>query len=390
MEGIQVNKISFSAYKRFAGTEELEIKPVTILVGKNSSGKSSITKLFPMFRCSLSDMSLKSALSLNNDSVILSTSYRNLAHNGYSDGLAIGVTLSNGVVIKLEFAIGIKGDLIVKLYSLVFEGKSYTLKLKNNQTTYSCTELGTEYGKSDFSGFIHKGLFRYLKIEQGFDLSIDYIGPLRINPQPLITTVMDTDFVGHDGAGAYPMLCLDSDLAKKVSDWFEANLGCRIDVREPQLGSYQIMVHKPYMDTFDSNLAEEGMGIGQVLPIVTRCFKKVSGSLIVVEQPELHLHPAAHAAIAQMIARTSKENQQKYVVETHSHNFLLGIQDAIVDKTISFDASDVVIYFVDEDESGSYLSTITIDKDGNLSDWPEGVFNESYELINDINRKSRL
>ena len=144
------------------------------------------------------------------------------------------------------------------------------------------------------------------------------------------------------------------------------------------------------MDTFDSNLAEEGMGIGQVLPIVVRCFKKVPDSLIVVEQPELHLHPAAHAAIARMIARTSRENQQKYVVETHSHNFLLGIQDAIVDKTIPFDASDVVIYFVDEDESGSYLSTITIDKDGNLSDWPEGVFNESYELINDINRKSRI
>lgn len=389
MANIQINKISFTAYKRFAGTEELEIKPVTILVGKNSSGKSSITKLFPMLRCSLSDLSLKSALSLSNDGVSLSTSYRNLAHNGYSDGLAIRVTLSNGMDIKLEFTIGTKGELIVKLYSLVFEGKSYTLKLKNNQTTYSCAELGNEYSKSDFSGFIHKGLFRYLGIEQSFDLSIDYIGPLRINPQPLITTVMDTDFVGHDGAGAYSMLCLDPDLTKKVSAWFLTTLGCSLEVREPQLGSYQIMVHKLYMDKFDSNLAEEGMGIGQVLPIVTRCLKDVPDSLIVVEQPELHLHPAAHADIARLIARTSKESHQNYVVETHSHNFLLGIQDAIVDDTIPFDASDVVIYFVDEDETGSYLSTITIDKDGYLSDWPEGVFNESYELINEINRKSK-
>ena len=124
MANIQINKISFTAYKRFAGTEELEIKPVTILVGKNSSGKSSITKLFPMLRCSLSDLSLKSALSLSNDGVSLSTSYRNLAHNGYSDGLAIRVTLYNGMDIKLEFTIGTKGELIVKLYSLVFEGKS--------------------------------------------------------------------------------------------------------------------------------------------------------------------------------------------------------------------------------------------------------------------------
>lgn len=389
MSGIQINKVSFSAYKRFSGTEEIEVKPVTILVGKNSSGKSSITKLFPMLRCSMSDLSLKSALSLNNDGSILSTSYRNLAHNGYSDGLAIGVTLSNGIEIKLEFTIGTKGDLIIKIYTLVFNGNSYTLKLKNNQTTYSCTELGNEYSKSDFAGFIHKGLFRDLGIEQGFELSIDYIGPLRTNPQPLITTVMDTDFVGYDGAGAYSMLCLDAELAKKVSDWFDTTLECRIEVKEPQLGSYQIMVHKPYMKNFDSNLSEEGMGIGQVLPIVTRCFKFVPDSLVVIEQPELHLHPAAHASIARMIAKTAKENNQKYLVETHSLNFLLGIQNCIVDQEMSFHTSDVEIYFVDEDETGSFLRKITIDDDGNLSDWPEGVFNESYELINEINRKSR-
>lgn len=368
----------------------MKIRPVTILVGKNSSGKSSITKLFPMLRCSLSDMSLKTALSLNNDGVSLATSYRNLSHNGYSTGLVIGVSLSNDIKIKLEFTIGDKGDIYVQRYILDRKNETYELNLKPNKIKYSCKELSNEYEKTDLAGFIHKGLFKDLDIDFGFDLAIDYIGPLRTTPQPFIPTVEDTDYVGHDGANAYSMLCLDSNLAGEVSKWFKETLGCELVVKEPQMGTYQLMVHKTYMDNFDSNIADEGMGIGQVLPIVTRCLKPVADSLVVVEQPELHLHPAAHADIARLFAKTSKTNNQSYVVETHSLNFLLGIREAVVDKDIPFSSDDVVIYFVDEDETGAYLKEITVDNNGVLSDWPKGVFNESFELISSINKKSRV
>lgn len=386
----QIKEISFSAYKKFADDENIRIRPVTIIFGKNSSGKSSITKLFPMLKSSLSDMSQKSPLLLNNDGVSLATSYRNLSHNGYSTGLSIGVFISNGIKIRLEFTIGEKGEFYVQRYILNMGNSTYELKLKNNKTIYSCKELGCEYQRADFSGFIHKGLFKELGITLGFELSIDYIGPIRATPQPLITTIVDTDYVGHDGTNAYSMLCLDSELVSVVSAWFEKTLGCNIVIKEPQLGTYQLMVHKPYMDKFDTNIAEEGMGIGQVLPIVTRCFKPVAGSLVVVEQPELHLHPAAHAAIARLFAETAIANNQSYVVETHSHNFLLGIQDAVVDNNMPFSSSDVAIYFVDEDETGSHLQPITIDEKGLLSYWPNGVFNESFELITSIYNKTQV
>lgn len=383
-----ITNISFSAYKKFAGDESIEIRPVTILVGKNSSGKSSITKLFPMLRCSLSDTSLKTAVSLSNDGVYLATSYRNLSHNGYSTGLALGVSLSNGIRIQLELTIGEKGEFYVQRYTLVNKGQKYELKLKNNQNTYSCEQLGNEYKKSDFFGFIHKALFKDLSLEVGFEVSIDYIGPLRAVPQPIIPTIVDTDYVGHDGANAYSMLCLDSKLASEVSLWFEETFGCKIEVNEPQLGTFQLMVHKPYMDKFYSNIADEGMGIGQVLPIVTRCLKPVENSLIVVEQPELHLHPAAHAEIARLFAKTSKTNKQSYVVETHSLNFLLGVRDAVVDKKIPFGIEDVIIYFIDEDETGSYLTPIYVNNDGTLTEWPRGVFNESNDILMQILKKA--
>jgi predicted ATPase len=143
-------------------------------------------------------------------------------------------------------------------------------------------------------------------------------------------------------------------------------------------------MNKPDNGAYWVNIADEGMGMGQILPIVIRCIHAVKDSIVVVEQPELHLHPAAHEAIAKLFATTSKQNGQRYIVETHSENILLGIRDAVVDQNIDFSADDVVIYFVDEDEEGAYLREITIDANGRLSSWPEGVFNESYELLNRI------
>ena len=102
----------------------------------------------------------------------------------------------------------------------------------------------------------------------------------------------------------------------------------------------------------------------------------------------LHLHPAAHAAIAKLLAETSKAHGTSYIVETHSKNFLLGLQDMVVDRNIPLTKDDVIIYFVDETEDGfAYLRPITINDEGDLSYWPKGVFEESSAIYDDIERK---
>lgn len=137
------------------------------------------------------------------------------------------------------------------------------------------------------------------------------------------------------------------------------------------------------------NIADEGQGMSQVLPIVVRCFMPDDNTVIAVEQPELHLHPAAHLNLAKLFARTAKELNHCYLIETHSENLLLGIREAVVDRENPLTEKDVLIYFVDEDEDGSaYLRRIEINSEGDLSDWPTGVFNESYEILNEIKNKA--
>ena len=132
------------------------------------------------------------------------------------------------------------------------------------------------------------------------------------------------------------------------------------------------------------NLADVGQGIGQVLPLIVSTYMTNHADLTIVEQPVLHLHPAAHQAVARRIAASALTMNRSFLIETHSHNFILALRDMIADASNALSSEDVVIYSVEQDEEESWLKPITIDSSGELSDWPEGVFAESYEILKSI------
>ena len=385
-----LTKIRFSSYKRFAGAEEIELKPVTILVGKNSSGKSSITKLFPMFRRSLLESAGRNVISYKNDGVELGVNFSSLTHNGSSVELGFGVSFGDNTSIDIELLMDSKSsEIVVNRYTLKKDVDEWSLKYDKQTNSYKCLQTGKDY-LNEFRGMVLPDLFADCDVDAQTRQCIDYVGPLRVKPDRTIYSATSSlDYVGATGENAYGLFVGDTELQNKVSSWFENCFGgCKIQVKPTSDMGYQIVLNKPDQGKYDVNIVDEGMGMGQVFPIVVRCLKKIENSIVVVEQPELHLHPAAHADLAKLFAISSKENKHTYVVETHSENILLGLREAIVDKAVDFSAEDAVIYFVDEDEQGSYLKKITIDEKGVLSDWPKGVFNESYELLRSIMKKA--
>ena len=198
----------------------------------------------------------------------------------------------------------------------------------------------------------------------------------------------DSIKIGYDGAEAYQLLLnsyrTDKVLFNQVSQWMEANLeGQSLDFSHVNnnYGTYTLTVkHNDYL----SSVTEVGQGVAQVLPIITQSFVAKPGSINIMEQPALHLHPAAHSKVAYRLGESAKEKGCKYVIESHSENILLGFRHLVVNPEIDFTPDDVIIYFVDSDEDGASLSRITIDDRGELSDWPSGVFGESFDLLRQI------
>ena len=221
---------------------------------------------------------------------------------------------------------------------------------------------------------------------------LNYIGPIRrMAPENIRFHGFSKGYsINYDGAGVYDIL-LNSFIKgdgcfNKVSSWMNQHLeGQKLSFSNPSnnSGNYTLWVKRKGTEV---NIAEVGQGVAQVLPIVTLATIAAPNSINIIEQPELHLHPAAHANVAELIGRSATEHHNVFIVESHSKNLLLGFQKMIVNKEISFTPDDIAIYYVMDTEEGSVLKRINVDEKGEFDDWPLGVFSESFELTKEINR----
>lgn len=130
------------------------------------------------------------------------------------------------------------------------------------------------------------------------------------------------------------------------------------------------------------NLADTGTGVAQALPIlVQRAMDDHQPpkrpALEIIEQPELHLRPAAHAALADLYIDGLQQRSSRFLVETHSETFVLRIRRRVAEGRL--DPADVGLYFVDHDGRAAHIRRIELDELGNVDDWPVGIFTEDYD-----------
>jgi hypothetical protein len=138
------------------------------------------------------------------------------------------------------------------------------------------------------------------------------------------------------------------------------------------------------------DLPDVGFGLSQVLPVLVECFYAPANSIILMEQPEIHLHPRAQAALADVMidainAREDGEDRNiQLVIETHSEHFLRRLQRRIAEDNVC--ESRVAAYFADVAKAPAALEVLKIDTFGNIANWPENFFGDEME---DITQQSK-
>ena len=122
--------------------------------------------------------------------------------------------------------------------------------------------------------------------------------------------------------------------------------------------------------------ADVGFGISQVLPVVTQLLLGGEQTLL-IEQPEIHLHPRLQARLGTLFA-SAIANGAQIVAETHSELLILRIQKLIAEGAL--DSRAVQVLYVGADSDGSWIRTLQIGEDGHFQDeWPHGFFEERYD-----------
>ncbi len=205
-----------------------------------------------------------------------------------------------------------------------------------------------------------------------------HVPGLRGNPERLykVTQSEGAHFVGS----------FEPYVASIIHQWYEdkspffrqlqgnlRQLGLTSDIRSKQENDTQLQLevalHKQSSDQNDFvNIADVGFGVSQTLPVLVALLAARKKDLIYIEQPELHLHPNAQYALAEIIVDAVKGGK-KIVIETHSSLLLTGIQTAVA-KHLLDDKKVSLNWFTQDDAGRTQVKTVRLDKYGRFGNWP--------------------
>jgi predicted ATPase len=123
-------------------------------------------------------------------------------------------------------------------------------------------------------------------------------------------------------------------------------------------------------------LTDVGFGVSQVLPVVTLLQYVPEGSTVILEQPEIHLHPLAQAHLADVIINAAVHRDVQVIVESHSEHLLLRLQRRIAEEEVPH--GDVRLYFCDVRDGVSTLEQLRIDMLGRIENWPDKFMGDAF------------
>jgi len=131
-----------------------------------------------------------------------------------------------------------------------------------------------------------------------------------------------------------------------------------------------------------TSAADAGIGLSQVFPILARAYFAPEGSMLIVEQPEAHLHPAAQAELADFFLAVARKRHLQLVIESHSEYLLARLQRRMAEADPEDDQSPanpeyLKIYFCENHPKGAEAVPIETDEYGHILNWPAGFFGDA-------------
>ncbi|MFC9846246.1 DUF3696 domain-containing protein [Streptomyces sp. NPDC060223] len=352
--------VNFKAFRRV----ELPLGPLTLLTGLNSSGKSSVLQAIALLRQSID--SGGPGLLLNGELVELGSA-RDVLH----DDFAPAEDLTGSDVPVVGFVVG-AGELFqfVGLYEPE-EPDEDVMRMWVRGGTPPPLAAPFQYLHADrISPAVTYPRSTQIAIDRGF---LGVRGEHTVN------------YLRHYGEWEVPdgPLCHPDASSPQLRDqtvaWMQElcpGVNLQADAIE---GTDYVRLSYGFGGTAGINATRRrrptnvGFGLTYALPIVVACLTATPESLILLENPEAHLHPKGQSRMAALIAAAAATGAQ-LIVETHSDHVLNGVRIAVKQEVLR--PEDTVVHFFRGNGSGAEVITPHIDKDGMLAQWPEGFFDE--------------
>ena len=175
---------------------------------------------------------------------------------------------------------------------------------------------------------------------------------------------------------------------KIIAHWLN-ELGLIRDFRLEEIAKgtnlYRAMV-KTSPSSVRTALTDVGFGVSQVLPALVLLYYVPEGSTVLMEQPELHLHPAVQSGLADVMLNVAKVRNVQIIVESHSEHLMRRLQRRVAEEKAS--SEDVKLYFVSSQRGRAHISDLVLNEWGEIENWPENFFGDEMGEIAAITEAS--
>lgn len=228
-----------------------------------------------------------------------------------------------------------------------------------------------------------------LQFERRFQ-QLYYLGPLREYPQRTYTWAGENPVdVGLKGELAVPALLGGrnrkvypdgrkrfSKLETRVAQWLvDLDLAHSFETRPLYRESSEYAVWlKRYRRSAEVRITDMGIGVSQVLPVLVLCYYVPEGSTVILEQPELHLHPSVQAGLADVFIDCIENRGLQIILESHSEHMLRRLQRRIAEA--KFDRENACLYFCEQSSGVSSITNLVVDLFGDIHNWPDDFFGD--------------
>jgi predicted ATPase len=362
---MKIDKVEIKNFKSLRDIE-IDLSNLTLITGRNSGGKSSFIQSLLLLKQNEDNFytRLKKPLIHNGDYIELGNKEDILFQDASEEEIIITIFASN-IQTSLRFN---NKDLKINLestdanifdvYNLFDEAFQYiTTDRAIPSITYKLSDKDIEQNQIGFKG---EYTAHYLAENRRKNLKIEALK--------------------HPNS-------ITNQLLENVSLWLsEISDGIEISAR---VYSELQQVNLTYKYNYGNNTTNQysplnvGFGITYVLPIIVAILKAKEGDLLILENPESHLHPAAQSKIAELCSLASANGVQ-IIVETHSDHFLNGIRVATKKEILQPEDSQIYFFRKDKDELETKIDKLNIDNEGKIDKWPKGFFDEWDNQLDEL------
>ncbi len=353
-------------------TLRLDARSLTLLSGTNSAGKSSVLHSLALLRQSALASMLPDVLLLNGSLVTLGIG-RDVLHSEFAD-------LQGDGSVTLRISVEAEG-----------ENKAWTAAYAHDADTLELLDAPPQ-GRS--GGLFEPG-FQYLKADRivpavTFPKSHEEVtvrrslGPKGEHSANFLRVHGEAPIANHRTEHPHAR---GRSLSEQTNAWLrELSPETLLDVEDVGGTDLVRLVFRRAgtdVDTEPQRATNVGFGLTYALPIIVGCLSASPGSLILVENPEAHLHPHGQAVVGRLCALAAAGGAQ-VVVETHSDHVLNATRLAV--KRTELAADDVLLHFLSRSPRvlQPTLETLEVTAEGMIGAWPKGFFDEMDRALGEL------